>query len=571
MTATASGSPEPAQQQRHPVISHLHTYFFFPFSIDTDAVRNDHADIWRQHPLWVDGIDAWIGAHGSVGDLLPTMLGKWKRASYTSFDLESPAYQDMVFFHPFVRRVFFDTTGMAGRKEEAESLLRFYGIDVPDGTRLLLQSEDSRGKKISAEITSLRLMMFANGIGILAIGVECNDIPGAQALWINEMMRKVYPSSGRQLREGRMPRRQAIILEDKTTCTKLIEECWDHPAISNYQPPLSKVIKGLLYFANYERQEYESVLDERMIVYTYMAIDPKSVPTNYPESPEYQVFLSRALYVDRAGHSYRYDQRFVDEEMSKNVYRRWAHQGTYYGFSAYSNVTLCIGSFDCDDHLLREGFLIHRMFRSRYYLMAVIALFYRATVLDLNERTALISKRLYRDYHDDREFREDNIQAANSLLVEFLHFANFWHFDELANKDEEQEHFELQCVAYRIQRSLREVEQSIKRLNASLNEYYEGRQMAAVNRLAVLSLVFGGGAVLTGFFGMNFGGVFRGMFFETHTWPQAAALGFVAISTVLAFAYGVYLIAANWKDYRDAANPRRRRGPVDSVSVKRIH
>jgi hypothetical protein len=569
VSTSAGGATAEQQVPRYPNISHLHTYFFFPFSIDKDAVRKDHAEIWRRHPLWIDGLDAWIAAHGGA-DPVSSKLGRWKRASYSDFGIESPAYQDMVFFHPFVRRVFFDTTGMADPKEEAESLLRFYTLDVPDGKRVLLQADDSRGRKISAEITAFRLMMFANGIGILSISVECHDIPGAQALWINEMMRKVYPSSGRQLREGRMPRRQALILEDADICTKLIEECWEHPAIANYQPPLSKVIKGLLYFTNYERQEYEPVLDERMIVYTYLAIDPRSVPEDYAESPEYQVFLSRVLYVDRAGDTYRYDRRFLAEEMRKYVYRRWAHQGTYYGFSAYSNITLCIGSFDCDDHLLREGFLIHRMFRSRYYLMAVIALFYRATLLDMNERTALISKRLFRDFHDDREFRQENIDAANGMFVEFLHFANFWHFDELANKDEEQEHFEMQCSAFRIQPSLTEVEQSVRRLNSSLNEYYESRQMAAVNRLAVLSLVFGCGAVLTGFFGMNFGGIFRGLFFENHTWAQAAAVGFVALATLLAFAYGGYLIAANWQDYRDAANPRRRRGPLDSVSVKRI-
>lgn len=560
--------PQQSTPEVLPLVSHLHTFFLFPFSIDKDAVRSDHGEIWRNCPLWVDGIDAWIGAHGG-SDLITAKLGRWKRAAYTSFDIESPAYQDMVFFHPFVRRVFFDTLGMADPKDEAESLLRFYTLDIPDNVRVIYQVEDSRGKKISAEVTALRLMMFANGIGILSLSVECMDIPGSQALWINEMMRKVYPSSGRQLREGRMPRRQALILEEKDVCTKLVEENWERPSIANYQPPLSKLIKSLLYFTNYERQEYEPVLDERMIVYTYMAIDPKSVPDNYIHSKSYQVFLSRVLYVERAGLSFRYEERFLQDEMAKSLYRRWAHQGTYYGFSEYSNVTVCLGNFDCDDHLLREGFLIHRMFRSRYYLMAIIALFYRATLLDLNERTALISKRLYRDFHDDREFGEANIEAANALMLEFLHFANFWHFDELANKDEEQEHFEMQARAYRVDPALEEVERAVRRLNGSLNEYYESRQMGAVNRLAVLSLIFGGGAMITGFFGMNFGGHFNAAFFDKPTSSQEIALGAVVLLMVMAFVYGTYLIAVNWRDYRDAANPRRRKVPLDSVSLKR--
>ncbi len=40
--------------------------------------------------------------------------------------------------------------------------------------------------------------------------------------------------------------------------------------------------------------------------------------------------------------------------------------------------------------------------------------------------------------------------ATNHLRAEFLHFSNYWHFDELANKEEELEHFELQCRFYRI-------------------------------------------------------------------------------------------------------------------------
>jgi hypothetical protein len=42
------------------------------------------------------------------------------------------------------------------------------------------------------------------------------------------------------------------------------------------------------------------------------------------------------------------------------------------------------------------GALIHRMFTTRYYMMALIALFYRATLLSLAERVAVVSEELYR-------------------------------------------------------------------------------------------------------------------------------------------------------------------------------
>jgi hypothetical protein len=55
----------------------------------------------------------------------------------------------------------------------------------------------------------------------------------------------------------------------------------------------------------------------------------------------------------------------------------------------------------------------------------------------------------------------------------------------------------------------REIEEEIEKLSASLHNYYQFRNTEAVNRLAMLSLILGAGAVITGFFGMNFGGHFE--------------------------------------------------------------
>jgi hypothetical protein len=91
---------------------HLHTYFFFPFSIDKEGVRETHGHIWKDDSRWIDGLDEWIGGHQA-----PYLDMVWKRSPYTQFDLNSRAYQDMIFFHPIVRRVFFDTTGQEGSRE----------------------------------------------------------------------------------------------------------------------------------------------------------------------------------------------------------------------------------------------------------------------------------------------------------------------------------------------------------------------------------------------------------------------------------------------------------------------
>ncbi len=558
-----------------PEILHLHTYFLFPFSIDKQTVLEDHPELWRKGQHWIDGLDEWISRHNDpVLNPIPAKLGPWRRSAYARFDLDSPAYQDMVFFHPFVRRVFFDTYEGVEPAQKKESLLRCYTIPVPKGKKLWFRASDGKGRNASVEVTDLRMFLFANGIGILSIGIEAFRISARDALWINESMRKVYPSSGRQVREGRIPNRMALVLDAAGQEEVLCEERFAEGAMIGFLPPLAKTVTSLIYFADYRLQEFEPMLDERMIVNSYVSIDPRSIPSGYTESEEYQVLFSRFLYVDLYGQGYRYEPQFVRQQMAQQVYRRWGHQGTYYGFTSYSNVTLTVGEFDCDEHTLREGFLIHRMFTSRYYLMMLVALFYRAALLDFAERTALVSRRLILD-HEDGKLSPENIWIANGLRAEFLHFSNYWYFDELANKDEEIEHFTLMCQQFRIEPVKKEVEEEIEKLDSSLQNYSAFRNTEAVNRLAMLSMILGAGAVLTGFFGMNFGREFARLIFEPDPSRMILHYAAIAASTLLglgALVFGSYVVLANWSDYRDIIVPRRWRSSSKRVpeSLKRV-
>ncbi|MEZ5351420.1 MAG: CorA family divalent cation transporter [Bryobacteraceae bacterium] len=538
---------------------HLHTHFLLPFSIDKEAVCEDHMGIWARHPHWITGVTEWLNlpAEG-VGAKLVERLGKWKRTPYTRYDIDSPAYQDMVFFHSYVRRVFFDTTEPPEEGQGPESLLQFYQIPLEE-QNLWFVAEDAKGRSASVRVTDLRLHLYANTIGVLSIGVEAFNISASEGLWINEMMRKVYPSSRRQLREGRMPVRLAFVLEDgQGQQDVLVEERFERAEMVSFHPPLAATIRALLYFADYEQQEYEPVLDERMVVYTYVAVDPATIPEGFVDSREYEVLRSRILYVDRWGEDFRYDTAFTKKLMLRQQYRRWAHQGTWYGSTTYSNVTCCIGQFDCDEHELAEGFLIHRMYRSRYLAIALITLFYRVTLLDFAERTALVSRQLYRDAEGAR-ISSENIRLASELRSDFLHFSNYWYFDELANKDEESEHFRKQVHEYRIDVMKNEIEVEIDKLNESLHNYYQFRNTEAVNRLAMLSLILGAGAVVTGFFGMNFSGAFGQWVFQPSR--TAISLHWVSLSFVILFAtatllFGAYVVASNWRDYRESLLPR---------------
>ncbi len=563
-----------SMEQRKPIeLQHLHTYFFFPFSIDKITVVQNHKSLWTHYGHWIDGLDEWIGVHHE-GLRSPLMdhVGCWRRDPFSRFDMDSTAYQDMVFFHPYVRRVFFDIGEVTDRNEEREALLCCYAIPIPTGKKLWFYAEDINGRSASVQITDLRLFLFANGVGILSIGAEAFDLPASDALWINEMFRKVYPSSGRQIREARIPARMQIIVEQEGNRVVVAEELFKRGGMVGYLPPLARTITSLLYFSDYSLQEYEPVLDERMVVNTYACLNPDSLPPDFIHSKEYQIFLSRFLYVDLHGDNYRYNKSFIRRQLSRHLYSRWAHAGTYYGFTSYSNATTTIGAADCDMHTLREGFLIHRMFMTRYYLMALIAHFYRATLLDFAERTALVSKRIFRDWEDGK-LSKGNVRIASDLRAEFLHFSNYYFFDELSNKQEEFEHFTMHCRTLRVQATKNDIDDEIEKLDTLLQSYAASRNTEAVNRLAILSLIIGAGAILTGYFGMNFGREFERWFFK----PDAETLPFhystVAVISVLVvgvLAFGVFMVVSNWSDYRDVLMPKkwRREKQVES-SLKR--
>lgn len=540
-------------------VLHLHTYFLFPFVIEREVVADAHPEHWRDQRTWIDGVDEFVQAESGAAARTPLVehLGPWRRVSYGQFDQDSPAYQDMVFFHPFVRRVFFDVKAACDATGEQETMVRCYEMPLPAAGKVQWTASVPNRRQVTVDVTDLRLFLFANGVGILSVGVEKFDLPFGEALWVNEMMRKVYPTSGRQRREGRIPHLSRMHLGNTT----LTEETFEGGALVSFQPPLTRVIRDLLYFLDYGRREYEQIFDERMIVYSYVAVEPAAEGESYVYSDELQVMLSRFLYVDRNGDDFRYDPLFMREQMKEHLYTRWAHEGTYYGFTRYSNVTLSFGVSDRGDHLMREGALIHRMFVTRYYLMAVVALFYRAALLDFTENIALVSRRLYLDLQSGALTRQ-NMEIATDLRSDFLNFSNYWYFTELANKDEEIEHFAQQCRAFRVEELRKEIQEELESMNASILEFNQSRSTDAVNRLAVLSMIFGAGAVLTGFFGMNFGQEFGALFFTAtpgREWIHYGSVAAVSLIAMATIGFGIFLVTSNWRDYRSILRGRHAR------------
>ena len=518
----------------------------------------EHPEIWKDGEQWFEKLDLWVTAHAIPEHATAaSCLGGWQRAPETEFDLHSPAYQDMVFFHPFVRRAFFDT-GYVSRDHDA--LVHRYVIRPEAGGRLWYEAEDLSGANASVEITDLILLLFANGVGILTLGVEARNISYSHALWINEMMRKIYPSSDRQIEVARIPSRLALVHELDGRRETFAEETWKDSRIVGICPRLSSVLLSLLHFANYSREEFEPVLDERMIVNSFVSLDRTQLPAGYETAEEYDVAFSRFLYVDRDGDGFRYEPHFIRERMKTQVYRRWQHEGSLYGATGYSNVTSVLASPE-----MPEGDTpVYRMFKTKNYLIAVIALFYRSSLLDFAKESALVSRQLFPVFLG-QVVRHRHIQFATRLMADFHYFNNYWFFDELTTKDEEMEHFQLFCDAYRIGPMKENIEDQIDKLAGYIDRLYTLRNSDAVNRLALIDVILGIGALVTGYYGMNI--PLLGDVLKSGT-LSLTSLVVTSLMTIASVAFIVYIVAFNWVDYRASILPHRYRKSLGSNSLR---
>jgi hypothetical protein len=559
--ATRTSSPAEVAITASPSFKRLQTYFLFPFALDKEAIQEDHPEAWPARTRWIDGLDSWV-----TGDPHPlpqgmNLLGRWKRASYSRFDVESPAYAELLFFNSIVRHVFFDTN-IGRQADEQENQLRCYTIGITAPRRLWYEGGDVFGFCARAEVTDLRLFLSAQGVGILSIGVSAHAVAASQALWVNRRLRKLYPVDAESVREGRTPSWLALRLEKDGQIETVAEERFESPALVGFYPPLASTVKGLLYFADYSREEYEPVLDENMLVYSYAEMNSEATANG--NSAVLEAVLEDYLYLNHK-HNGAIRNSVGDSEVLLGF------TGHSWSMVQVSGTPRTGGEPAPTPNglaaLSRDDLAIQKAFHNRYYLMMVIAVFYRAVLLDFSERSALVARRLLQD-QQARKLTLASIRMVNDFRTEFLNFSGYWHFDDLSCKQADNDLFRRLCSEYRTQDMKEVLANELRHMTEFVYNFYQLRTTDAVNRLALLSLIFGGGAVLTGFFGMNFAREFGQFLFEGE--GSASWLHYFLVALVTAFVFGslalgTIVVLRNWRDYFAILNP-----PTKSQSSKSL-
>jgi hypothetical protein len=164
--------------------------------------------------------------------------------------------------------------------------------------------------------------------------------------------------------------------------------------------------------------------------------------------------------------------------------------------------------------------------------------------------------------------RHRHIQLATQLMADFHYFNNYWFHLEPTTKDEELENFALLSNAYQLGPAKEKLEDLIDRLSGYIDRLYALRNSDAVNRLAMMSVILGVGALVTGYYGMNIPHLAtllqNG---KTSVW----SLVLTSLMAVASLWFIFYIVASNWLDYRASILPHRYRKAIGTVSLRGLH
>jgi hypothetical protein len=464
------------------------TFFYFPFKIkDHVEIKKDEMHLKNDNRYWKE---------------IPFPL------MYDSKDIQSEKAlnnQELLYLHYYLSRVMYN---MQDEKDE-ERFLWYYRL-YQDGQEIIFDET----YKIFTDnqcngfyLSDLALYIFRDSkIGILSIGVKNNGCSLKDAMEFNMKFRYLYLTHNDQLNNDHLKEKQVFecIKIERISLTNIFD--YDsHFVIKDYMPKkINAIIDGLLPFEY--KQQYNPVLDHRMLLHTMFCLNKESVESYGYEKGDkgleyhkdfgkrqagqekYKQLFSRILFVDECDDGYYYDSVFIENLIKKHIYTRWLHHGTLYGFCRYADTTVLLG---------RSEFLENN-FRKVYYMMSVLALYYRCALIDFANRSSEVTRDLIKTGNwtgstDVKKLKED-----------FLKFSNVWFFRELTNQDQGIEMFNMHRMAYELDELYKGVKEDIEKLD----EYIRMKQTKKLNRwvaaLTVIAAAIGIFSAIFGFFGMNF-------------------------------------------------------------------
>lgn len=459
-----------------------------------------------------------LGAVGSAWQPVSDMLG------YLDCDPAKPsrkAYQEFVYFHPFVQRFLYGMPGTrAGARLSPFTLFRRCDLSAVTVTVF----NDLRGGRVTLRFEVARLHLYVTPTGTVILVLELKSPDGhavrpaeggtapmtlADAQAVMDYVRRAYPPYWIGEKEtapaGKCP--ASVTLHwagqsDESRCEMpLPSDCVRHVR-THRAPPVADHWKQILAPLHFPGDgaaccavELRHVLDERMPVMTLIGVpDPRAISPGdwvrlaYVDDPGASAFPYGRAVLNRFEEDHCYDY-FWDEEDKEKTTR---HLLTSYSYAM-------VGKDDGpkDWSFLRDTLQDH--FRRHYFQLALIANFNHAALLTLSDRLSQAVDRFGHAGQRGRALR-DAVHAVQRDILQFTH--RYW-FEEVTNQLQGRHLFGLWRRHLDTPRLFEQVNREAVESDRFLQAEEQGDQTRAAGLLNRVGAVGLGLALATGVLGMN--------------------------------------------------------------------
>jgi len=478
---------------------------------------------------------------GNTNEIALSKSIKWRVFEFGD-RFSNQDYNELIYFHGFVRETLFDEGSLSRIKDASLLALTLDERSDPEQMsplkyRINILKEHGVNKKLAdfydLELQEVSLNFYETGIAVMGFHLNNHHYPEPDSvLAINDFGRRLFPQflgDGPELLAGPMgaflPRSiELMYVDSEERDSVLMTESWQdfkHPVgaeLRKFVPFLPAHVMGLLGDKFHLRESevkkgevlVSSLVDDRMFVLSWFGhqATTNKLSTNPDAKLKEDIYGKRDhvaygyesddwwnkyVFIDGKGPSVA-NRNLLREQNRKHTYARFVEWGTLYGLSRYSLV--CV----TDRGAFSANTLKH--IQTVYFQLVMLCLVQRASVLAFsNEVTGLASQ--IPDNRKGREEKDGLVNRFTELHRAYIRFVNKVYFREAATQEQGIELYQM------LQRFM-EIERDVKDLNREVDEMHQFVQMqeaedreASLSTITLLGFLFVIPSLITGYYGMN--------------------------------------------------------------------
>ncbi|MCT7586798.1 CorA family divalent cation transporter [Aliarcobacter butzleri] len=447
----------------------------------------------------------------------------WK---YKAFEVEEQKnYNEFVYFYKHVQDAIYN------KEEKDDSISNYYEYKEQKGTYTICCKKG----KFELELDGLSLRIFNTKVAILTFNLKNTKYSDLDSvLAINDFGRRIYPQF---LGKNFTCDTKNTILSNCITLTLNGEEIKEDFTRFDNKKDLDNQSKKLLpnfihrlikdNFRNKkdcDKEKYKGtckyrpIIDDRMFAISLYMNDAlvSELKTFKDDKNEYEYeandFWYKYVFVD-GDYKTCQSKHMTKKLISQSTYDRWIEEGTLFGISRYSFVSIT-GSWFGKNRLLPH-------MQTMYFQIFSLLLAYRASIIKFSDDIQNITQKP----------EEILVKEADELYERYLKFINKLYFKEITAQDQGIELYNQAMKVMDIEKYMNDLNHEINQLHSYVSMKEEKIRNEKLDFISKIGAVLLPPSLLAGIFGMNV------LTFDETLWNETLAILLIVLSGFIGYSF----------------------------------